>query len=227
MIKQNGVTIVIRNRLAELLAERNLKISRVAAQLPNLSRNTITSTASNNGKMVQLETIDTLCQYLQIEPSDFFEYLPFNINFDITITKNTAMFSDATRSVVYLKKRDIEFDLYIKVESVTVKKSIFGFSGFNDGGYYGDPMLINLIKDENDNSSFSEFWHKSITPGFQTIIWNSLKSDLTTSINNSLNERLAYDDFSFSLSSNNLRLDADFKSDLPDSIDWNSNELPF
>lgn len=227
MIKQNGVTIVIRNRLAELLAERNLKISRVAAQLPNLSRNTITSTASNNGKMVQLETIDTLCQYLQIEPSDFFEYLPFNINFDITITKNTAMFSDATRSVVYLKKRDIEFDLYIKVESVTVKKSIFGFSGFNDGGYYGDPMLINLIKDENDNSSFSEFWHKSITPGFQTIIWNSLKSDLTTSINNSLNERLAYDDFSFSLSSNNLRLDTDFKSDLPDSIDWNSNELPF
>jgi len=227
LIKQNGVTIVIRNRLAELLAERNLKISRVAAQLPNLSRNTITSTASNNGKMVQLETIDTLCQYLQIEPSDFFEYLPFNINFDITITKNTAMFSDATRSVVYLKKRDIEFDLYIKVESVTVKKSIFGFSGFNDGGYYGDPMLINLIKDENDNSSFSEFWHKSITPGFQTIIWNSLKSDLTTSINNSLNERLAYDDFSFSLSSNNLRLDTDFKSDLPDSIDWNSNELPF
>ncbi|MES4789940.1 helix-turn-helix domain-containing protein [Levilactobacillus brevis] len=218
---------MIRNRLAELLAERNLKISRVAAQLPNLSRNTITSTASNNGKMVQLETIDTLCQYLQIEPSDFFEYLPFNINFDITITKNTAMFSDATRSVVYLKKRDIEFDLYIKVESVTVKKSIFGFSGFNDGGYYGDPMLINLIKDENDNSSFSEFWHKSITPGFQTIIWNSLKSDLTTSINNSLNERLAYDDFSFSLSSNNLRLDTDFKSDLPDSIDWNSNELPF
>ncbi|OUT06659.1 TAL effector protein PthXo1 [Lactiplantibacillus plantarum] len=62
---------MIRNRLAELLAERDLKISRVAAQLPNLSRNTITATASNTGKMIQLETVDTLCQFLHIEPTDF------------------------------------------------------------------------------------------------------------------------------------------------------------
>ena len=42
---------MIRNRLAELLAERGLKISRVATEIPNLSRNTITSTSQNSGKM--------------------------------------------------------------------------------------------------------------------------------------------------------------------------------
>lgn len=72
---------MIKNRLAELLAERNLKISRVANDIPNLSRNTITSTAQNDTKMIQIETINMLCQYLEISPADFFEYIPFDIKF--------------------------------------------------------------------------------------------------------------------------------------------------
>lgn len=212
---------MIRNRLAELLAERSLKISRVATQLPNLSRNTITSTAYNSGKMIQLETIDTLCQYLHIEPADFFEYLPFNIDFDITITENKALFSDITRTGVFLKKKDIEFDLYIKIDNATTKGEVFGYSGFNTSGYLGDPICINLLKDKNDNPGFSDFWNSKITPGFQTMIWNNLKSDLAKHLSDTLNEKLAYNDLSFPLSSDDLQLDADFKSDLKSPNNFN------
>ena len=81
---------MIRNRLASLLADRGIKISRAAMELPNISRNTITNTASNNGKMIQLETIDTLCQYLNITPAEFFEYLPFDLEYHADITENDA-----------------------------------------------------------------------------------------------------------------------------------------
>lgn len=70
---------MIRNRLAELLAERGLKITQVAKDIPGLSRNTITATAQNDGKMIQLETIDLLCNYLGITPSEFFEFAPYRI----------------------------------------------------------------------------------------------------------------------------------------------------
>lgn len=216
---------MIRNRLAELLAERDLKISRVAAQLPNLSRNTITATASNTGKMIQLETVDTLCQFLHIEPTDFFEYLPFNIDFDITITKNEAFFTDVTRDTVHLRDEDIKFDIYIKVNNVSTQSKIFGYLGSNGNGSVGTDIPILLTRDENESAGFADFWHKKITPGFRSIVWDQLKNNLAQAISESLNERLAYEDVSFSLSPKNLILDTDFKSDLLNVDDF--GELPF
>ncbi|WP_203269487.1 helix-turn-helix domain-containing protein [Streptococcus uberis] len=82
---------MIKNRLAILLAERQLKITKVAKDT-GISRNTITSTVQNDGTMIKLDTIETLCNYLNIEPKDFFEYSPFNfkfgsINFDLEVNK--------------------------------------------------------------------------------------------------------------------------------------------
>ena len=68
---------MLRTNLAVLLAERHEKITRVAADT-GLSRTTLTALAQNTSKMVQFETVDTLCQYLKISPNDFFEYLPFS-----------------------------------------------------------------------------------------------------------------------------------------------------
>ncbi|MGH2329289.1 helix-turn-helix domain-containing protein [Streptococcus uberis] len=74
---------MIKNRLAILLAERQLKITKVAKDT-GISRNTITSTVQNDGTMIKLDTIETLCNYLNIEPKDFFEYSPFNFKFGLS-----------------------------------------------------------------------------------------------------------------------------------------------
>ena len=65
------------------MIERGLKASRLAHDIPNLSRNTINTTANNNGKMLQLETINSLCEYLEVTPKDFFEYLPFDVEVSV------------------------------------------------------------------------------------------------------------------------------------------------
>lgn len=84
---------MIRNRLAVLLAERGLKITRVAKDT-GISRNTITTTAQNDSEMIRLETINTLCNYLGVTPSEFFDYEPIDFDFSIYVNKLSFRYSD-------------------------------------------------------------------------------------------------------------------------------------
>ena len=70
---------MIRYNLNKLLGERNLKISKVFVDT-GISRSTLTKIVNNQSSMVQTETIDKLCQYLKVSPSDFFEYIPIEID---------------------------------------------------------------------------------------------------------------------------------------------------
>lgn len=74
--------ILIRNRLSVLLAERNLKITRVSKDT-GIARSTITSITQNDAKMIQLETINSLCIYLGITPCEFFEFSEFDVTFNV------------------------------------------------------------------------------------------------------------------------------------------------
>lgn len=67
--------MAIRNRLAVLMAERNLSVTEVA-EATRVSRNTLTSTKSHRTKMIQYDTLDILCQYFGITPGEFFDYDP-------------------------------------------------------------------------------------------------------------------------------------------------------
>jgi len=69
---------MILNRLSILLAERNLRATRVSVET-GIARSTLSSLVNNDSKMIQIETINTLCEFLKIPPSDFFDYLPFDL----------------------------------------------------------------------------------------------------------------------------------------------------
>lgn len=70
---------MILSRLKVLLAERDLKVSQVANDT-GLSRTTLTALSNNTLKGIRLDTINTLCQYLDISTDDFFDYLPFDFD---------------------------------------------------------------------------------------------------------------------------------------------------
>lgn len=71
---------MIRNNLALLMTQKRRRVNELA-NATGISRNTITSTAQNNGKMIQLSTINKLCQSLDVTPTDFFEYVPFDFDY--------------------------------------------------------------------------------------------------------------------------------------------------
>ena len=69
---------MIRNNLKVILAENNVRISKLANDT-GIARSTITALSENRSKGIQLDTMNTLCKYLQVTPSDLFVYAPIDI----------------------------------------------------------------------------------------------------------------------------------------------------
>lgn len=69
---------MVRCNLSILLAERNLKITKVAKDT-SISRTTLTYLANNYSKGIQYETLNTLCNYLHVTPGDLISYVPVDI----------------------------------------------------------------------------------------------------------------------------------------------------
>lgn len=94
---------MIRCNLYILLAERNLKITKVSNDT-GISRTTLTALANDKSKGIQFDTINTLCNYLKIGPEQLISYVPVdieidrvelvdtNLNIDLKITKNLRVF---------------------------------------------------------------------------------------------------------------------------------------
>lgn len=75
---------MLRCNLSVLLAERGLKITKVARDT-GISRTTLTALAYNYSQGIQFETLDTLCLYLKITPEELFPFVPIGLNMDVLI----------------------------------------------------------------------------------------------------------------------------------------------
>ena len=78
---------MIRCNLAILLAERNLKITKVSSHT-KISRTTLTALANNYSQGIQFDTLDTLCLYLKVTPDQLIAYEPVDIEVLSAILKN-------------------------------------------------------------------------------------------------------------------------------------------
>ncbi|EMJ4525265.1 TPA: helix-turn-helix domain-containing protein [Staphylococcus aureus] len=113
---------MIRNRLAEILFEREIKIVRIAKET-GISRNTITNTASNNSEMLQMNTINKICSYLKITPCDFFDYIPIDIDFSFYENSSIDIVNDWKSDD--LERRVIfDIDLLLDIDFKGDKKKI-------------------------------------------------------------------------------------------------------
>ncbi|MCW3764657.1 helix-turn-helix transcriptional regulator [Weissella confusa] len=195
---------MIRNRLKELMDERGLKASRIANDIDNLSRNTINATVSNKGKMIQLETVNALCQYLGVTPNDFFEYLPFDVNVSIDAdTEPIVSTSYVNNEIVSAEETYIKpfyLNLYLTkvgnnhlsgeskktfelsvISSEKIKFSTAPEFGNNNFVMYTPNLKVVLgnppTKDNmgSQKESFLNFWNKELTPGFRKVIQENIQ----------------------------------------------------
>ena len=61
---------MVDSNLAVLLAERNLKITKVSRDT-GISRTTLTALCYDQTAGIKYDTLNTLCKYLQITPTEF------------------------------------------------------------------------------------------------------------------------------------------------------------
>lgn len=73
-----GVIQMVRCNLSVLLAERKLKISKVAAET-GISRTTLTALAYNYSQGIQFDTLNKLCSYLNVGPNQLVSWVPIDV----------------------------------------------------------------------------------------------------------------------------------------------------
>lgn len=106
---------MIKNRLSVLMAERGLKIVDLY-NATGISKTTLMAIANNTGKGIQFETIDKLCNYLEVAPKDFFEYVPYLLTFSKTtpakfLSNNACRFETFLTRGTMVKRENIHFEL--------------------------------------------------------------------------------------------------------------------
>lgn len=69
---------MLRNNLAKLMIDRGIS----ATQLFNdtgIARSTVSKISNNNTDKISLQTIDKICNYLEVSPSEFFDFWPYDV----------------------------------------------------------------------------------------------------------------------------------------------------
>lgn len=79
---------MIFSNLKVLLAQRNISISKMSADT-NISRTTLTALCTNKSTGIQFDTLDTICSYLNVLPSDVILFSPYSVelskdNYELT-----------------------------------------------------------------------------------------------------------------------------------------------
>ena len=131
---------MIRCNLAVLLAERGLKISKVAV-LTGISRTTLTSLAHNHSQGIQFDTLNSLCNFLKVEPNELLTYTPV----DIVISSFEMVGYDEIR---------IDIGMTVREKGNSVVCLVCGEVkvGHNDGLLQGATVALRIDDSDNDGS---------------------------------------------------------------------------
>lgn len=151
--------------LAVLLAERQIKITKVAKET-GISRTTLTALSTGRPKGVQFETINTLCRYLGVTPADFFEYAPVDFSFKFSFKEDTQKKENSKENVIKEIAGTVECSDPIKHDNIKLNGSITATPRNQSGVYHvfidigtlnsHEAELFNYYKEQLSNSLYTE-----------------------------------------------------------------------
>lgn len=100
---------MIINRLNVLLAERTMKAKKLSL-LTGIAQSTLTRITNNASSQIDYDTLNKICNQLQIEPKDFFDYTPYDFEISTEVENS-------------------EFSIYIKINKFNTNVTIVEFVG--------------------------------------------------------------------------------------------------
>lgn len=117
---------MIKCNLAVLMAERGVNIQNVA-DATGMSRTTISALVNENGKGIQFETMNGICEYLEVTPGQLFTHVLVSHDIkllyfeDIIISKDDTL---ALNSVKINISCNVKLNLIVIQDSLKYEKSL-------------------------------------------------------------------------------------------------------
>ena len=170
---------MIKNNFNELVAQRKLKITRISNDT-GISRPTLNALTRDDGKGIQYDTLNTLCNYFNITPCEFFDYIPYEFTIKIIDTDNEVI-KDLNYNENNLNIR--EYELFINV--LNTKGMIVKTYSLNCLLAFSKifiPTIINeelTLSDQGEEQYIGDFVIKNDTEDEETFL-NFLKDNFTT-----------------------------------------------
>lgn len=178
---------MLANRLSILLAERQLTNKQIVEDT-GLSRNSVSNIATNPYANISTATVDTLCNYLGVSPTEFWEFSPYEIKTKNVIEEDKTN-ADFLVSVLRSKKELLyPYDFTVRTENDVD-------NGF-DRGSIEDFDLIFSLGTLSTNDEFVNIYSK-LQPIFQTKISEMFVSVIKDIILNNSNLLTVYDENAF------------------------------
>ena len=69
---------MLRNNLAKLMIDRGISATQLFMDT-GIARSTISKISNNNTDKISSQTIDKLCNYLEVSPAEFFDFWPYEV----------------------------------------------------------------------------------------------------------------------------------------------------
>lgn len=174
---------MIRNNLAILMSERGIKNSFLSAKT-GISKNTISATASNDGKMIQLETINKICHVLEVSPCEFFSYLPYDVEIkvfpdEMTVEDLKVGSDEIGMPILQPHITNLKFDVFMSKVAVhkTTDINMTGILQSKVNLFINHPPHFSITFDGKNNNQYIEFWEEIPTP-FQKDIEKNLREKI-------------------------------------------------
>lgn len=177
---------MIRNKLTVLLAEKNIRANRVSNDT-GIARSTLSSLTNNSSKMIQLETINSICQYLNVSPADFFEYVPFDFDYYSEIGElDQEAYKENHSDITY------PINAFLNITENFKKVAAIEFSGDITDFWYATPLdeqnnihtFSAIVKPIKDSKALKPYIDQ-LSPSFNT----QVIKDFTQVIEQSLVEK--------------------------------------
>lgn len=182
------------------MSERKMKNTTLSVKT-GISKNTISSISQNDGKMIQLETINKICQALEINPSMFFSYLPFDLEFIFEFNiLDLAIHYNNNDALSHLSINEIDIDLIIKsTSSSNLEDKLFNFNLKSKIPYeienfpfasFDNISVFFQADDEENRRNFQVTWEKIPIP-FQTDLADLILESFCNALNFEIDKKLA------------------------------------
>lgn len=197
---------MIINNLAKIMRLKNIKASRMFVET-KISRSTISGLSKNSTKMIQIETINTLCNYLGITPNEFFSYTPYN--FEMATILESGMFycsklDERSYNLFSHPENTVKGSLYITVYNRDTKSEVFDLD-FNSNILKDYPGVINteLLKTDDFNR-FKNFISENHLTSFIQEIFKKIELSITNELSKNILKSSGADNIEYIYITKNL-----------------------
>lgn len=170
---------MIKNNLAKLMFDRGITATQLFKDT-GIARSTISKITNNNTDKISLKIIDQLCNYLRVTPAEFFDYIPYEIEVQITFD-NYSDLKDIKKSYTKKPRQESEgFEVILDIRRHTDKETIFLSGNFlvDSETVPGIPVIGGIYFGLSDKNESDLSLIKSIPIQFQMDVLQLVKNEI-------------------------------------------------